>query len=201
MSRKDLAKTWQKISLFLVIYAAASWAVTQGVSPSFGVGIDQRKEVAALFGFVVCAPLFLICLWFASRYVISYGGVSWHSRVPPVGLEDDLDLSKPEGRMYQRFILFLFVLFPLAAVTHFYRKILNTPILEKASSKVLSVWDKPPSIFTNIDDHRFGMEGGVSYLPFYQTIIISVIFLVIWLYTLMYLWKLLSANKKVEKNA
>jgi hypothetical protein len=109
MTQRDITRVWQKLSTYLVVYAAATWIVTQGIIQNFGVAVDHRRSIAALFGLLICIPLYLLCIWFASRHAATYGGSSWHSRLPAIGLEDDLDVGSPEGRMYQRFYLTVFV--------------------------------------------------------------------------------------------
>ena len=156
MSKKDLTKIWQMLSKYLVIYALATWAVTQGSQLDLGIAIKQTGYVAALFGFLICTPLYGICLWLAGQYAHIYGSTTWHSRLPQVGLEDELDFTKPVGRMYQRLVFFFFVLIPLLAITHFYRKVLVAPIFDKASSTHVDIWNLVPISSLVTDAYRLG---------------------------------------------
>jgi hypothetical protein len=192
MSKKDLAKIWQKLSTYLVLFAAATWAVTQGISPGFGVEIDQRRQIAALLGLVICIPLYWVCLWFAGRYAVSFGSTSWHSRLPPVGLDDELDVSTIEGRMYQRFCLAVFVFFPLAALTHFYNIFIGAPVREFSSNNLISMWNIGSPMVLFQDAYRYGESGGVTFFPFYEPMILTILFAGIWVYSLMFGWKLIK---------
>lgn len=194
MSNKDLANTWKKLSIFLVLYAAATWAVTQGISPDFGVTIDQRRQIAALLGLVICMPLYMLCLWFAGRYVTTFGGTSWYSRLPPIGLEDELDVSTPEARMYQRISLVVFVIFPLAAVTHFFLIFLDAPVLELSTNEPISMWDMVSPMVLFQDYYRYGEDMGVTFFPFYEPIVLTLLFVGTWIYLVTFIWKLIRLN-------
>ncbi len=76
MSQRDLAKVWQKFSTYLVVYAFATMAVIQGTQTDSGVSINQPPLIAALFGLLICIPLYCVCIWFASRHAENYGNGS-----------------------------------------------------------------------------------------------------------------------------
>lgn len=190
MSKKDLTKIWQMLSKYLVIYAIATWAVTQGALLDLGVAIKQTGYVAALFGFLICTPLYGVCLWLAGQYSHIYGSTTWYSRLPQVGLEDELDFTKPVSRMYQRIVLFFFVLLPLFAITHFFRKILIAPVYEIVSGLQVNIWDLVPASSLVSDAYRLGEDGGVTFFPFYQPLVMALMLLSIWLYATFIIWRL-----------
>ena len=194
VSKRDLSKIWQVLSKYLVMYAVATWAVTQGSELDIGVTLKQTGYIAALFGFLICTPLYGVCLWLVGQYIQEYGGTSWYSKLPQIGLEDELDFKKPVGRMYQRLVFFFLVLVPLFAITHCYRKVLEAPIYEKISGTLVDTWCLVPISSLVSDAYRFGESGGVTFFPFYEPFIMTRALLIIWIYATLYFWKLFRGN-------
>lgn len=190
MSSKDLAKVWQKLSIFLVLLATATWMITQGISPDFGIKIEQRRQIAALFGLFICIPLYWISLWIANRYSVLFGSTIWFSRIPPVGLDDELDFDKLEGRIYQRFVLTIFIIFPITAITHFFNIFFNSPVLNKSNHEIISMWSVNSPIILLGDDYRYGEGGGVTFFPFYEPLILTILFIGVWSYLIFYIIRL-----------
>lgn len=198
MSKNDLTKVWQQVSKYMVIYALATWVVTQGGKLDLGVTIGYAGNIAALFGFLVCTPLFWLSLWLLSQFIDSYGGASYFSRIPQVGLEEELDFENPASRMYQRLILFIFLIVPISSITHFYRKILSVPVYDKSTNAVVDMWSPSPISVLVTDAYRFGENGGVTFFPFYQPLIMTILFAVIWVYLLFVLWKIFRVKVRLE---
>ncbi len=189
MSQKDLTKFWGRLSVFLAIFSAATWATIQGLSPDFGVTSDQRAQVAALFGLVVCVPLFLLCMWLANRFALQFGDGSWYTCIPAYGQEDSFDYSKPEARMYIRISFVVFILFPLAAVTHFYLTFLEATVIEKLTGDPFGKWNfvSPEILFG--DYYRYGENRGVTFFPFYEPLVITISYVWMWYFFLKYFGK------------
>jgi hypothetical protein len=195
LSKQDLVNVWQKYSKYLVLFALTSWLVTQGVNVSSSAVWHQSHYLAALFGLIICMPLYLVCLWFASTYVLKFGGNTWHSRLPAVDLKDEPDFSSPEARMYQRIVFIVYFIFPLAANSHFFNVFLDAPVYQLRDHLTVNLWQFPPTKSLVDDAYRFGAQGGVTFFPFYEPLLISLVFVGIWIYFLRFAWLLFRPGK------
>lgn len=104
------------------------------------------------------------------------------SRVPPLWI--DIDVKSGLGRAWRRIVLVLVFIFPLAAQLHFWLRLFEWQVWkDTAAAPTVSLWSYvSPSYFLDWDAHRYGDHskrmleegfGGVSFLPFWQPLIMA----------------------------
>ncbi len=116
-------------------------------------------------------------------------------------LEDKLDVETPEGRMYQRIYLTVFVVFPIYAITHFYRVFLTAPIRKLPESEIVSMWKIPSPGSFIFHSYLYGNEGAVTFFPFYEPMVVTGMFVLSWFYFFTFVYRLLRRRKVEHKKA
>lgn len=138
MTPSHLRGLWTVIGFVLFAYAAAAWLRGQGAMSSWDkVLIDDRPTCVQLFAIFVCGLLFILETEIGTRYARRVGTRSWHSRLPVVASKvlrfEHLDTGSSEGKWYQRFWLFIFVIFPAMALVYFTNVVLDGRVIDKSN--------------------------------------------------------------------
>lgn len=118
MSKSHLTKLWQLLSIVCVLFLVTSVISLQGGAEFLGrlfgdkLAAGDNKPATGYFGAIIGGGLFLLSssvfLLHARRH-----GEQWHSRIPVVLLEG-LNTTAWEAKIYQAFIVLLFVGVPVA---------------------------------------------------------------------------------------
>jgi hypothetical protein len=134
MSQSLLNKVWSFLVVVLLYLCLNVWSITQQWQLSLpGNPFKDGKTTpygVALYGILLCAPLFIIVCIIARLYSAHSLGVRWEDRFPRFG-DFELDTSKSEAKAFQTITLFLFLLVPLGGIVHFQNKMMGGSVLRK----------------------------------------------------------------------
>lgn len=170
MSRANLTALWASLGLFLVYYAVNSYIRTQGGEPILDAKlVVSGRTPAAVVGIVVCSVTLLLVALVGRRYARHpRSGHEWHRRLPVVGLKG-LNTGSTDGQVYQAASLVVFLGLPLIALVHFWRVMLNSPVVSNTTQLPLSLWDLGAFLAQPNNPAKICTDAGnpecVTYLP------------------------------------
>jgi hypothetical protein len=121
MSQKHLTQLWQGVSIVLLLFILTSVISIQGGSEFLGKlfgdkagAVADNKPAIGYFGAMIGGVLLLLASFILSLYARRHG-TAWHARVPVLWLEG-LDTLSWEGRVFQGFVLVIFLLVPALGI-------------------------------------------------------------------------------------
>jgi len=188
MTRAHYGTLWTAIGTILVFYTLNAWIATQGGQPLFDVNlIEARAELSGFFAIPLCAALLALLSEIGLRYARrSEDAARWHDRMPVVGLTG-LNTASREGRAYQCFFLFAFILVPILGLVHFLNKTNRLVVFDRRSCEQVSAFALPAEPLrwsTWNDGYRIGVAipdpcgrapGSVTWLPVIEPLIFGLL--------------------------
>ncbi|MEA2711561.1 MAG: hypothetical protein QOF78_4162 [Phycisphaerales bacterium] len=170
MNLDTIRKLWWKVGLLNVVWCAALWVINIGAAaqvPFLG-SIDPRTD-PPIYGPLIALPLLIFCGWLGQRHVARSVAetpqVAGLNRLPQ---PPELTLEGRDGLIVRLLLGSVVYLFPLAACTHFLRKLLMGAVYKKGGGEAISdVWSI--GHLTVRDDYRF--ERGPTYFPIIQPLL------------------------------
>lgn len=169
MNESQLCKAWTTIGLFTLIFSLDSWMRVQGSNPIFGSSLPHKDGTAsALLGFFIVTIGIIGLLRISFAFTSRQPSGNLPSRLP-IAFFDRLDTSEKDAILYQRFMYFLFHIFPLLASIHFIHIILssNYYIVEeckKGLERAVNLWVFPENYVWD-NGYRLGSCDGVTFFP------------------------------------
>src|SRR5688572_304123 len=115
---RNLAKIWSALGAFNLFYTLNTWLTDRGARAAFETFLlDERPDVAPLFGIFVAAPLLIATALAGMAYVKEVGTPIRAQRVPTIWLEDEPTSSASFGA-YKVFLIILLIGIPSLGLVH-----------------------------------------------------------------------------------
>jgi hypothetical protein len=128
VSQDTLSKVWSAAALMLLYFSLNAWSLTQQWQLSLpGNPFREGKftpHSVTLVAIPLAGALLALTALVARLYATRSGRMGWAARFPRFG-DLAIDVSRPEGRVFQAASLGAFLLLPLAAQIHFILKFLD----------------------------------------------------------------------------
>jgi len=128
MTQEALSRIWNVVGTFLFLYVISAWSHTQG-GPSLGGSaiFDPRPIVSSFYALILIGPILTLLVCVGTIYAKRSKADSWYQRLPLTWMAEKdvgrIDRSDWATKIYLAFILFLFIIMPLAGTVHFSKKI------------------------------------------------------------------------------
>jgi hypothetical protein len=178
MNDKALTKLWTVLGLASLLFGWAAAARSRGLSAKSGVVIDVGSllpDASSILSFVVLAALILLNLYVTRQFAARYPDHSWVRRIPIAYFDSgDVDVTQPLGRLYQKFMLFGFLVLPTVFLVVVFNAFVEASVFDSAGTKLVSGWGQLIRI-GGIDwadafqgRYRFAQPNGPSYYPIVQ---------------------------------
>ncbi len=136
---------------------------------------------AAVVGIFVCSTLLTAAS--VLGFVFARGAPVWHRRIPVVGLKGLVTSSK-SGSAFQAAVLICFSLLPALSLVHFWRLMLNAPVMDREGSRLTTVFDWGPTERTLNDPARICSDwiggndpcaGNATYYPGLEPLVLGIL--------------------------
>lgn len=206
MSQDHLCALWIAVGVLLVSYTLSAWVASAGGDWANSILIEDKPVGRELVAYFVCAALLALQLCIGVLYAQRSAAKKWHARIPIVATSvlrmQGLETGSVEGRLYQSFFLVSFIFVPLSGLVHFWRKVKNGHVSDRADFTVaMDMWSAPPidriwSSLLGDDSFRIGaaravdasgMKHMVTWIPVVEPILMALFAIVICILSLIYL--------------
>lgn len=184
--RAGLFYLWSMLASFNIVYILNIWLLDRTNQKLIKVfHFDDTWESAPIFmlsfGSLVTLASFVSLIGLAKRS----DGATWAYRMPPLWV--DIDPAVPLGKFWRTVCAVLALGLPFAAHVHFWRRFDEWQAWKNEGAYgAVSLWERVPlSMIFDWDAHRYGDLskrllsddgfGGVSYLPFWQPVLMIVL--------------------------
>ena len=131
MTEAALRKLWTFFATFALTFSVYAFLRTTGLKPSrdvFGL-LDLQPSELPLLAVPLEVIVFAVTLWLTRAWVRDVGGATWPDRFPTFYLDrEEIKPTSPGGRLYQRWMFFLFLLLPGLLMLHMFGKFIDAPV-------------------------------------------------------------------------
>lgn len=185
VSEEDgLKYLWSSIATFTVIYILHLWILDRTNKLLIDIfHFDDTWESAPVFALTFGTFITILTFVLMLSLIRNNKNNNWLERIPPLWV--DIDIKSQLGRVWRCVIVAFVLLFPLFAQVHFWRRLHNWQVWKNnTQAEIVGLWSfVSPQHFISWNAYRYGDHskrltedgfGGVSFLPFWQPIIMLV---------------------------